>query len=45
MLTRSPASTSAKTLAGIVIELTERDLAELAKAFPPPKRRRPLEVL
>ncbi len=31
--------------AALDIELTERDLAELAKAFPPPKRRRPLEVL
>ena len=31
--------------AALDIELTERDLAELAKAFPPPERRRPLEVL
>jgi diketogulonate reductase-like aldo/keto reductase len=31
--------------AALDIELTERDLAELTKAFPPPKRRRPLEVL
>lgn len=31
--------------AALDIELTERDLAELAKAFPPPKRRHPLEVL
>ena len=31
--------------AALDIELTERDLAELAKAFPPPKGRRPLELL
>jgi diketogulonate reductase-like aldo/keto reductase len=31
--------------AALDIELTERDLVELAKAFPPPKRRRPLELL
>jgi diketogulonate reductase-like aldo/keto reductase len=31
--------------AALDIELTEHDLAELAKAFPPPRRRRPLEVL
>jgi diketogulonate reductase-like aldo/keto reductase len=31
--------------AALDIELTERDLAELAKAFPAPKKRRPLELL
>ena len=31
--------------AALDIELTERDLAELAKAFPAPKRQRPLELL
>jgi diketogulonate reductase-like aldo/keto reductase len=41
-------STSARVQenrAAVDIELTERDLAELAKAFPPPTRRRPLELL
>ena len=41
-------STSARVQenrAALDIELTERDLAELAKAFPPPTRRRPLELL
>jgi diketogulonate reductase-like aldo/keto reductase len=31
--------------AALDIELTERDLAELAKTFPAPKKRRPLELL
>jgi diketogulonate reductase-like aldo/keto reductase len=31
--------------AALDIELTERDLAELGKAFPAPKRQRPLELL
>ena len=31
--------------AALDIELTERDLAELAKTFPAPKRQRPLELL
>lgn len=31
--------------AALDIELSERDLAELAKAFPAPKRQRPLELL
>jgi diketogulonate reductase-like aldo/keto reductase len=31
--------------AALDIELTERDLAELSKAFPAPKRQRPLELL
>jgi diketogulonate reductase-like aldo/keto reductase len=31
--------------AALDIELTERDLAELTKAFPAPKRQRPLELL
>jgi diketogulonate reductase-like aldo/keto reductase len=31
--------------AALDIELTEQDLAELAKAFPPPKGPRPLELL
>ena len=41
-------STSARVRenrAAVDIELTERDLAELAKAFPAPTRRRPLELL
>ncbi|HKA99288.1 MAG TPA: aldo/keto reductase [Methyloceanibacter sp.] len=41
-------STSARVeenRAALDIELTERDIAELGKAFPAPKRQRPLELL
>src|SRR5262249_15925923 len=41
----STATRGRENRAGVDIELTERDLAELAKAFPAPKRQRPLELL
>jgi diketogulonate reductase-like aldo/keto reductase len=41
----STAARMQENRAALDIELTERDLAELAKAFPAPKRQRPLELL